>query len=178
MFDISIYKEAHCSKDDKITLLKTIEYIMSLHERICEFGLLDLETEIEKNRNTMLGKGLMMIVSGAKSSVIRKVMTNYIYSSGCRGKHLLEKIIIAEGIIFLHMHFDNSRFLIDVLISHLGEEFIEEAECRIYKNEKRIPRTRHRGNKRIHRPASKIRTHNQRPESSKNKFYDKKKTHI
>ena len=120
MFDSVIFEKARCSKEERLSCLPTIEYLLSLHKMKQKTGYASLEAEIAENKNTMLSKGLLFIVDGASPEIFKKTMMNYVYASNCIDKNLLEKIIIVDGITFLHNDHGYSRFMADILISHLG----------------------------------------------------------
>ena len=53
---------------------------------------------IEEEQHFLLQKGLQLIVDGVKPYAVRRILENYILSDNRRGKELLVRCLILEGI--------------------------------------------------------------------------------
>lgn len=124
MFDHAVLQRAACSKAEKLGCMEVIRRILGLQAKMEERGVIAFEEELKTESNTMLGVGLSLVLNGASSEIVRLVMCNFVHSSDYSGGKLLEQILIAEGIVFIHSYSEYSRLLPDILTSYLGEDMI------------------------------------------------------
>ena len=119
-YDAKFCQQIRVSKDAKRECLKLISEILSLATSARNYGLLSLGKEAEENTNFLLRKGLQLALDGVKSHTARTILELYIFSEDFKGKDLLERCIILEGVIGIleGMH---PKLLKELLLSFLGE---------------------------------------------------------
>jgi hypothetical protein len=84
-------------------------------------GLLSLVPYTENNSSFLLRKGLQLVVDGVNPQVTREVLESYILSGDYRGKELLERCIILEGVAAIQKGL-HPKVAKEFLLSFLGEE--------------------------------------------------------
>jgi len=98
LYDWSFAERLKCSEDDRRQCLALVGDLMDLAARARRYGLLSLVDTIEGDKHFLLIKGLHLIVDGVKPEAVRRILENYILSDNCRGKELLVRCLIVEGI--------------------------------------------------------------------------------
>jgi hypothetical protein len=114
-------RKIRCSNDDKSDCLRLISEILTLAKKARGLGLLSLIEYIENCPHPFLGKGLQLIVDGEKPHAVREIMEIAIMSAGYRGKALLERCIILEGLMGIQSGL-NPKSLKELLLAFLDEE--------------------------------------------------------
>jgi flagellar motor component MotA len=121
MFELEIFEKAKCSLKEKEFLMELINYFVNLSEKAYREGLLSLEDDVENIDNFFLKKGLKLITNGTDPEIVRSILETYIYSSDLKGKELLEKMIILEGVLAIQSG-DKPNIIFEKLASYFGED--------------------------------------------------------
>ncbi|HEX2947114.1 MAG TPA: helix-turn-helix domain-containing protein [Clostridia bacterium] len=127
MFDINVYKDLICSREEKSEVLGTMDKILELSERASKFGLFSLEADINDVQPDFFKKSIQMLVDGVEPEYIRKILLNYAFCSGYKGKELLTRVIILEGITAIQQGV-NPVIIREMLSSYFGEDYSEELQ--------------------------------------------------
>jgi len=120
-----------CSEEDKRQCLHLISDILVLAKKARSLGLLSLIEYIEECPTPFLKKGLQLIVDGEKPHAVREILEIAILAGGFRGRELLERCIILEGLMSVQVGL-NPKSIKEMLLAFLGEESARtyEAEFR------------------------------------------------
>lgn len=127
MYDISIYERLLCSRDDKNEVLSTLDKILELSEKAKNSGLLSLEPEMDKVQPEFFKKSIQMLIDGIEPESLKRTLLNYALCSGYKGKELLARILIIEGILAIQQGV-NTIIIRENLSSFFGEDFIGEIQ--------------------------------------------------
>lgn len=125
MYDISIYEKLACSQDEKREALGIIDKLLELSNKARQFGLLSLEPEIELVQPEFFKKAIQIIIDGIEPESARQILWNYVLQGSYKGKDLLIRIVIIEGILAIQQGV-STKLLQEQLASYLGEDFMEE----------------------------------------------------
>ena len=127
MYDPSVYKDLICNKEEKSEVLRTLDKILELSDRANQFGLLSLESEINEVQPEFFKKSIQMLIDGMELGSFRKILLNYAFCSGYKGKDLLIRIIILEGITAIQQG-THPVVIREMLSSYFGEDYIVEIQ--------------------------------------------------
>jgi hypothetical protein len=114
-------RRIRCSDAEKSQCLHLISDILVLAKKARSLGLLSLIEYIEDCPTPFLRKGLQLIVDGEKPHAVREILEIAIMAGGFRGKDLLERCIILEGLMSVQAGL-NPKSIKEMLLSFLGEE--------------------------------------------------------
>ncbi|MGD9056887.1 MAG: FliG C-terminal domain-containing protein [Desulfobacterales bacterium] len=119
-YDAEFCRQMRVSDSEKDDCLALISDIIYLATSARNYGLLSLGKEAEESESFLLRKGLELALDGVKSETARTILELYIFSADYKGKELLERCIILEGVIAIleGMH---PKLLKELLLSFLGE---------------------------------------------------------
>lgn len=126
-YDWAFARRIRCSAEDQRQCLHLISEILQVAKKARSLGLLSLIETIETCTNHFLQKGLQLIVDGEKPHAVREILEISIMSGGFRGRELLERCIILEGLIGIQAGL-NPRSIRELLLSFLGEEIVRAYE--------------------------------------------------
>lgn len=127
MLNLELSKRLSMSKEDKAACFELLGTILKLSEKARKHGLLSLESDMGKDQPFLLNKALELLVGGVEPNTIKIILYNYIYSGDYQGKDLLERLLIAEGVLYIQA--GESPILIgEKLTSFFGEEFAGEID--------------------------------------------------
>lgn len=121
-------RRIRCSQEDKRQCLHLISDILVLAKKARSLGLLSLIEYIEDCSTPFLRKGLQLIVDGEKPHAVREILEIAIMAGGFRGKELLERCIILEGLMAVQAGL-NPKSIKEMLLSFLGEEISQAYEA-------------------------------------------------
>jgi hypothetical protein len=110
-----------CSDEDKRQCLWLVGEVITLAKKARNLGLMSLVDYMEQCQNYFLKKGLTLIVDGEKPQAVREILELYILAGGYRGKDLLERCVILEGLMGIQNGLSPKR-LTELLLSFFGEE--------------------------------------------------------
>lgn len=128
MYDMNIYEKMACSHDDKKEALITLDKILELSEKARSSGLLSLEPEIDIVQPDILKKAIQLLIDGIEPESLREILLNYALCGNSRGKDLLIRILVIEGIFAIQQGI-HTLLLREKLSSLFGDDFI----CEIHK---------------------------------------------
>jgi hypothetical protein len=120
-YDWAFARRIRCSEEDKRQCLHLIFDILVLAKKARSLGLLSLIEYIEEFPTPFLRKGLQLIVDGEKPHAVREILEIAIMAGGFRGRELLERCIILEGLMGVQAGL-NPKSIKEMLLSFLGEE--------------------------------------------------------
>jgi hypothetical protein len=92
-------RKIRCSIEDKRQCLGLVGELVTLAKKARNLGLMSLVDYMEQCPNYFLKKGLQLIVDGEKPQAVREILELYILAGGYRGKDLLERCVILEGLM-------------------------------------------------------------------------------
>jgi AraC-like DNA-binding protein len=127
MYDINIYEKLICSHDEKYEALSTLDRILELSAKAKNSCLLSLEPEIDKVQPEFFKKSIQMLIDGIEPESLKAILLNYALCSGCKGKELLTRILIIEGMLAIQQGV-NTILIRENLSSFFGEDFIEDLQ--------------------------------------------------
>lgn len=114
-------RKIRCSDEDKRQCLGLVGEVITLAKKARNLGLMSLVDYMEQCPNYFLKKGLQLIVDGEKPQAVREILELYILAGGYRGKDLLERCVILEGLMGIQNGLSPKR-LTELLLSFFGEK--------------------------------------------------------
>jgi hypothetical protein len=123
MYDMNIYEKLACSHDDKKEALDTLDKVLELSEKAKCSGLLSLESEIDAVQPEIFKKSIQILIDGIEPESLKEILLNYALCGGYKGKELLIRILIIEGILAIQQGIHTS-ILREKLSSFFGDDFI------------------------------------------------------
>ncbi len=123
MYDMNIYERLTCSHSDKKEALSILDKILELSDKAKCSGLLSLEQEIDAVQPEIFKKSIQMLIDGIEPESLREILMNYTLCGGYKGKELLIRIVIIEGILAIQQGVQ-PLILQEKLSSFFGEDFI------------------------------------------------------
>lgn len=128
MYDMNIYERLACSNDDKKEALSTIDKVLQLSEKVKISGILALEQEIDIVESEFFKKSIQLLIDGVEPEALKEILLNYTLCGDHRGKELLIRVLIIEGILAIQQGV-HPLIIREKLSSFFGEDFISEI-CR------------------------------------------------
>ena len=119
LYDWSFAERLQCTQADRSQCLGLVSDLVDLAAKARRLGLLSLVDTIEGEQHFLLQKGLQLIVDGVKPEVVRRILENYILSDNCRGRELLIRCLILEGIAGIQNGV-NPKNIKEMLLSFFG----------------------------------------------------------
>lgn len=120
-YDWGFARRIRCNREDQRQCLHLISDLLLLTKKARSLGLLSLIETIETCPNRFLQKGLQLIVDGEKPHAVREILEISIMAGGFRGRELLERCIILEGLMGIQAGL-NPKSIRELLLSFLAEE--------------------------------------------------------
>jgi hypothetical protein len=127
MYDMNIYEKLECSHSNKKEVLETLDKVLELSEKVKCSGLLSLEQEIDAVQPEIFKKSIQMLIDGIEPEALREILMNYTLCSGYKGKALLIRMVIIEGILAIQQGV-HTLILREKLSSFFGEDFIDDIQ--------------------------------------------------
>lgn len=121
-------RRIRCSEEEKRQCLHLVSDILVLAKKARSLGLLSLIEYIENCSTPFLRKGLQLIVDGEKPHAVREILEIAIMAGGSRGKELLERCIILEGLMAVQAGL-NPKSIKEMLLSFLGEKISQRFDA-------------------------------------------------
>jgi hypothetical protein len=128
-YDWQFCQSIKCRDEEKKECMKLISDLIRLSIMARRNGLLSLIQVAEQSPFFLLNKGLQLVVDGVAPQVVRKVLENYILAGDYKGRELLERCIILEGVSAIQQGF-HPKVTKEYLMSFLGEDCYD-----VYQNE-------------------------------------------
>lgn len=125
MKNLNISRIIDCSKEEKKECLDTVDKILTVSRKAHKKGLLALEEDTCISGSKFFKKGIELLLYGIEPLVLRKILENYILVGNYKGKELLKRILILEGILSIQMG-DYPWVIREKLSSYFGEDYYEE----------------------------------------------------
>jgi hypothetical protein len=121
IYDWAFARRIRCSEQDRRNCMHLVSEILKLAKKARLLGLLSLIESIEACPHPFLKKGLQFIVDGERPPAVREILEITILAGGFRGRELLERCIILEGLMAIQAGL-NPHSIKQLLLSFLGEE--------------------------------------------------------
>ena len=119
--DWELSQRIQCSEEDKRQCLQLVVEIIALAAQARRDGLLALVKDADKCTHFLLRKGLQLLVDGVEHSVVKAVMAHHVMSRNFRGKDLLERCLIMEGVLAIQRGL-NPKIIRELLLSFFDED--------------------------------------------------------
>jgi len=120
-YDWQFSQNIKCGDKEKKECMKLISDLIRLSIMARRNGLLSLIQVAEQSSSFLLNKGLQLVVDGVAPPVVRRVLENYILAGDYKGRELLERCIILEGVSAIQQGF-HPKVTKEYLLSFLGED--------------------------------------------------------
>lgn len=125
MLEFNIGPKIQCTINEKRECLELLNSLLEFSTIQRSYGLLRLEAEIDKFSSNFMKKAIELIVQGVEPNYVRAILKNYIIVGDYKGKSLLERVLITEGILSIQAG-ENPLLIREKLSSYFGEDFIPE----------------------------------------------------
>ena len=121
-------KNIRFSEADKENCISAVNKMIELAYIARMKGVLALETEMEQEQSIFLKTAIGLIIDGTNPEVVEHILQNLILSDDYSGAQLLERLIMAEGILAIQSG-ENPNILALRLTAMLGEKYLPESEA-------------------------------------------------
>ena len=128
MRELILHRNMYFSDEDKKSCLPLINKIIELGNIARMKGVLVLQLEIEQEQSLFLKTAGNLIINGTDPQIVKEILQNLILSENHTGAQLLERLIIAEGILGVQSG-ENPDILAMRLASMLGEKYLTEVDA-------------------------------------------------
>ena len=129
VYDQSFGDRARCTGRDAEECRALVLTLSDMTEKARAQGLLALEDDIEEMDSPMLRIGTQLVVDGTDPDLVRGILERIVLFGGHKGKELLSRCIILEGLLALQRG-DHPWLVEAQLLSFLGESAITEENLR------------------------------------------------
>ncbi len=120
-YDWEFSERIQCSEAEKKECMTLVAEVVAMANKAKRNGLLSLVQEAEETPHFLLRKGLQLILEGVNPQMVEKTLQQYVLSDKHRGKELLQRCIIAEGVLAIQNGI-NPSIIKELLLSLFGEE--------------------------------------------------------
>ena len=120
-YDWEFSERIQCNEAEKKECMALVARVVTMANKAKRNGLLSLVQEAEETPHFLLRKGLQLVLEGVNPQMVETTLQQYILSSNLSGKELLERCIIAEGVLAIQNGV-NPTIIIEVLLSLFGEK--------------------------------------------------------
>ena len=110
-----------CSDAEKRECMALVAEVISMANKAKRNGLLSLVQEADETSHFLLRKGLHMVLEGVNPQMVEKTLEYYVLSGKYRGKELLTRCIIMEGVLAIQTGV-NPNIIKELLLSLFGEK--------------------------------------------------------
>ena len=97
--DLIMKLNGNFTDEEKEKCVPIIRRLVSLSHSLRTNGILGLEEEMEDESNVFLKTALFLILAGNSPETLKQVLQNMIVADSCTGSELLERLLIAEGML-------------------------------------------------------------------------------
>ncbi|TAL31787.1 MAG: hypothetical protein EPN93_17045 [Spirochaetes bacterium] len=101
IYDWNFAERIACTDDERRECARLIPRLMNMGLKARREGLLALEDDLEDAGHPFLRMGLDLVVNGTDPEAVRKALEMQILSQGYRGRELLERGILLEGLLMV-----------------------------------------------------------------------------
>lgn len=126
-YDWEFGERIQCSTAEKKECMALVAEIVAMANKAKRNGLLSLVQEAEEASHFLLHKGLQLVLEGVSPQMVKQTLHYYILSGKYHGRELLERCIIAEGVLAIQNGV-NPTIIKEMLISLFGENSYEAYE--------------------------------------------------
>ena len=120
-YDWEFSERLQCVEAEKKDCMILVASVVAMANKAKRNGLLSLVQEAEETPHFLLRKGLQLVLEGVNPQVVEKTLKHYIQSGKHRGKELLQRCIIVEGVLAIQNGF-NPNIIKELLLSFFGED--------------------------------------------------------
>lgn len=114
-----------CTENEKDECLQILSKMLFFSQKAHKYGLLSLESEMDKCEDLFMEKGIQFIISGMNPNYIKEILGTYIIVGDFTGKELLKRVIILEGILGIQK--GESKYIIrERLSAYFGESYLNK----------------------------------------------------
>lgn len=121
--DIILRLDCRFTDDDKKKCKPTIHRLLELSNLSRRSGILALETEMLNEQDLFLKTAVELVIDGTDPELIAQILQNLILADDYSGSGLLNRLLIAEGVLALQQG-ENPRIIALKLLSVLGEGYL------------------------------------------------------
>ena len=126
-YDWEFGERIQCSTAEKKECMTLVAEIVAMANKAKRNGLLSLVQEAEDTSHFLLHKGLQLVLEGVNPQMVKQALHYYILAGKYRGKELLERCIITEGVLAIQNGV-NPTIIKELLVSLFGETSYETYE--------------------------------------------------
>lgn len=119
-YDWEFSERIQCDADEKKECMSLVADVVAMANKAKRNGLLSLVQETEETPHFLLRKGLQLVLEGVNPQMVETTLQQYILSGRHRGKELLQRCIIAEGVLAIQNGV-NPTIIKELLLSLFGE---------------------------------------------------------
>lgn len=127
MYEYWMYEKLHCTREEKKEVFTLIDELLQLSTKAKQVGLFELEHEVNLVSETLLKKGLELMIDGTEPEILKKILLNHLSCGNKQAKEFLKGILIIEGILCIQQGW-HPYLIKEILLSYLGEEMIADTE--------------------------------------------------
>mgnify|MGYP000635717642 CR=1 FL=1 len=98
-YDWELSERIQCNEAEKKECMTLVAEVVAMANKAKRNGLLSLVQEAEETPHFLLRKGLQLILEGVNPQMVETTLQHYILSGKHRGKELLQRCIIVEGVL-------------------------------------------------------------------------------
>ena len=120
-YDWEFSERIQCSEAEKRECMALVARVVTMANKAKRNGLLSLVQEAEETSHFLLRKGLQLILEGVNPQMVETTLQQYVLSSNFSGKELLQRCIIAEGVLAIQNGV-NPTIIKELLLSLFGED--------------------------------------------------------
>ena len=103
LFEYEVYERARVSEGERDELMAyTDKYIIEYAKKARLAGPLALTPDIDRIPDVFTRIAYKMYIDGASQESVAAVLQNMVYSGDFRGKQLLKRIMVSEGILAIY----------------------------------------------------------------------------
>ena len=132
-YDWEFSERIQCSEAEKDECMALVAEIVSMANKAKRNGLLSLVQEAEETSYFLLQKGLQLVLEGVNPQMVERTLQYYVLAGKYQGKELLERCVIAEGVLAIQNGV-NPIIIKELLLSLFGEDSFEVYEQRFGDN--------------------------------------------
>ena len=123
MYDMAVYESLVCSNTEKKEALAILDKLLELSGTARKCGLLALERDMDAVWPEYFKKALQLLIDGVEPETLGEILRNLAFCGNYRGKELLIRILILEGILCIQQG-THTRIIQEKLSSFFGDDFI------------------------------------------------------
>jgi len=123
-YDWEFSDRLQCTEAEKKKCLVLVAEVVAMANKAKRNGLLSLVQEAEETPHFLLRKGLQLVLEGVNPQMVETTLQQYILSGRYQGRELLQRCIIAEGVLAIQNGV-NPTIIKELLLSLFGEDIYD-----------------------------------------------------